>query len=87
MIDKLALQHLMRLALNGETQQQVAAVALHKMNELEIGLKSRATTDPAEAAHNGYLAFQIERFRRNPKDLDLPKPARIPAGPPIGATD
>ena len=84
MVEKLTVQHLLRLALNGDTQQQVAALALQKVNDLDGSLKSRATPDAAEAAHNSYLAFQIERFRRNPKDLELPKPARMPAGPPIG---
>ena len=87
MVEKLALQHLMRVALNGETQQQVAALALQKINDIEGSLKARATSDVGEAAHNSYLAFQIERFRRDPKELELPKPARVPAGPPIGEVD
>ncbi|HSH37271.1 MAG TPA: zinc-dependent metalloprotease [Chthoniobacterales bacterium] len=84
MIEKAAVQHLLRVASNTETQQQVAAVALQKISEVEKRAQSRATGGSADAAHNGYLALQIERFRRNPKELDLPKPARIPAGPPIG---
>jgi hypothetical protein len=85
MIEKQTLQHLLRLALDPAAQQQVNAAALQKITELETAVKSRPTTDPGEAAHNAYLAFQIDRFRRNPKDLEFPKPPRLPEGPPIGA--
>ena len=87
MVEKLSVQHLLRLASNTETQQQVAAAALHKIGEFEKRAQSRATGGSADAAHNSYLALQIERFRRNPKEVELPKPARIPAGPPIGSPE
>ena len=86
-VEKLTVQHLLRVAANTETQQQVAAAALQKISEIEKRAQSRATGASADAAHNSYLALQIERFRRNPKDIDLPKPARIPAGPPIGTPE
>ena len=84
MLEKLTLQHLLRLALNTETQQQVTAAALHKVSDLEQVAKTRSAIDPADVAHNSYLAFQIDRFRRDPKEVELPKPARLPAGQPIG---
>ena len=84
MIEKQTLQHLLRLAVNPETQQQVDAAALQKIDELDNAVKARAGSDAADAAHNSYLRFQIDRFRRNPKDVEFPKPARLPAGAPIG---
>jgi hypothetical protein len=81
------LQHLLRVAINADTQQQVAATALQKIEALDNSVKSRSSADAADVAHNSYLRLQIERFRRNPKDLELPKPARLPAGAPIGACD
>ena len=87
-VEKLTLQHLLRLAINPDVQQQVAAAALAKIDDVEKSAKLRsAAADPADAAHNRYLAFQIERFRDNPKDLQFPKTPRLPAGPPIGSED
>jgi hypothetical protein len=84
-VEKLALHHLLRLAINPDAQQQVAAAALAKIDDVEKGVKTRPAADPADAAHNRYLAFQIERFRDNPKDLQFPKTPKLPAGPPIGS--
>ncbi|HEY0368701.1 MAG TPA: zinc-dependent metalloprotease, partial [Chthoniobacterales bacterium] len=84
-VEKQTLLHLLRLAVNADAQQQVNAAALQKIDELEKNVKSRAANDAAQAAHNSYLLFQIERLRRNPKEFEFPKPARIPDGPPIGA--
>ncbi len=86
-VEKLTLQHLLRLAINPDVQQQVAAAALAKIDEVEKTAKSRPPADPADAAHNRYLAFQIERFRNHPKELEFPKTPRLPAGPPIGSHD
>ena len=85
MIEKQTVVHLLQLATNPDAQQQVDAAALRKIDEIEKNVRSRPLADLAQNEHNTYLLFQIDRFRRNPQDLHLPKPARIPDGPPIGA--
>src|SRR4051794_14206020 len=83
-VEKQFLHHLFQLAANVSTEQQVSALALHEITVLETRWKSQSAADPAEAAHNSYLLSQVERFRRDPKTLQTPVPARIPDGPPIG---
>ena len=83
-IEKQFLHHLFQLAANAATEQQVSALALQEIGLLETKWKSQSNTDPAEAAHNSYLLSQVDRFRRDPKTLQNPVPARIPDGPPIG---
>ncbi len=84
MLEKQCLNHLLQLALNPNTQQQVNALALQKIAELEARWKARPVADESEAAENAYLLFQIDQFRRNPKQLEFPRPAKLPEGPPIG---
>jgi hypothetical protein len=76
---------LLRLALNRNTQQQVNALALQEIAKLEAEWKKRPAADASQAAQNAYLLFQIDQFRRNPKGLEFPEPAKLPEGPPIGA--
>ena len=83
-VEKQFLHHLLQLAANATTEQQVSALALQEIALLEAKWKTASATDPAEAAHNAYLLSQIDRFRRDPKNLQIPVPARIPDGSPIG---
>ena len=84
MLETQMLQHLLQAALNPASQQQVNAAALQTIAEFESSWKARSLSEPADAAHVGYLLFQIERFRRNPQGVKWPAPAKLPAGPPIG---
>ncbi|MDQ2868128.1 MAG: zinc-dependent metalloprotease [Verrucomicrobiota bacterium] len=86
-LEKQFLQQLFRLALDPKTDQQVNAFALQRINSLEAKCKTHTSSDAAETAHNSYLLAQIDRFRRAPKTIDWPQPARIPDGSPIGSDD
>jgi hypothetical protein len=46
MLEKQFLNQLLQLAVNSATQQQVNAVALQKVSELETKWKARASSDP-----------------------------------------
>ncbi len=83
-LEKQFLNHLLRLATNANTEQQVNAFALQRIADLETKWKARAGNDPAEMAQNAYLLFQIDCFRRDPKALEIPAPPRMPDGSPIG---
>ncbi len=86
-MEKQFLNHLLRLALNRETEPQVNAFALQRIDQLANAWKSTSSNDPAEIAQNAYLRAQIDQFRRDPKALEFPDPPRIPDGSPIGADD
>jgi hypothetical protein len=86
-LEKQFLNHLLQLALNRETEPQVSAYALARIDQLASRWKSGSSSDPAEIAQDAYLRAQIEQFRRDPKALEFPKPPRIPDGSPIGADE
>jgi hypothetical protein len=87
--EKQFLAHLLQLALNRDTEQQVSAYARQRITDLESQLKTQtgASTDLAEKAQTAWLLEQIAQFHRDPKALDLPEPPRLPDGSPIGADD
>ncbi|MGI8889304.1 MAG: zinc-dependent metalloprotease [Chthoniobacterales bacterium] len=86
-LEKNFLTHLLQLALNRETEPQVTAYAQQRISDLDSKWKARASNDPAEKAQNAWLLSQIERFRRDPKALELTKPPRLPDGSPIGSDE
>ena len=86
-VERQFLNHLLQLALNRETESQVNAFALERVSDLEKKWKARSSNDPSELAENTYLLSQIDQFRRDPNALQIPKPARIPDGSPIGAEE
>ena len=86
-VEKQFLNHLLQLALNRESEPQVNAYALQRIDQLATTWKAIASNEPAEVAHNAYLRAQIDQFRRDPKALEFPKPPRIPDGSPIGADE
>jgi Met-zincin/Domain of unknown function (DUF5117) len=86
-LEKQFLNHLLQLALNHETEPQVNAYALQRIDQLATTWKTTSSKDPAEIAQNAYLRSQIDRFRRDPKALEFPQPPRIPDGSPIGAEE
>ena len=86
-VEKEFLSHLLGLAMRRDIEAQVAASALQRVDDLAAEAKARATGDAAEKAHNTWILAQIDQFRRDPKSVQLPKPARIPDGSPIGADE
>ena len=87
-VNERVLYHLMALASQEEAAGQVKAIALLKLFDLEAWLKGNipAFTDTAQQAHFTFALTEIERFRRSPSSLSLPRPLPMPAGSPIGTT-
>ena len=83
-VERHGLEHLCRVAVNPEAQQQVCAEALRRIYDLHEQVAKRASADPAQQAQRDYLLFRIEGFLRNPKEYQAPKAARLPDGSPIG---
>ena len=82
--EKLFLRKLLQLAGNPEGNQQVAAVALYRVNRMERSVNSRNSADAAEQAHLDYMLHQISQFKKDPTGFKLPKAPRLPDGSPIG---
>ena len=83
--EKLFLRKLLGLAGNTGGNQQVAAVALMKVMELQnsVGNASRSG-NPGEVAHRAYMAHQIAQFMKDPSGFKLPESPTLPDGSPIG---
>ncbi len=86
MTEKMIVQRLLRLAGDKSIMQQVSAVSLLKINELEKLSKQMEgfEENPLQAAHYSYLLHEINQFRREPSDYKLPKSPSMPDGSPIG---
>lgn len=86
LVQKRTLHHLLQLAGDKKIMQQVSAVALYKVNELEKELKSylERGTDSAANAHATYLLQQISRFKNAPDKFEVPAAPSLPDGSPIG---
>ncbi len=84
MIERQGLEHLCRVAVNPEAQQQVCAEALRRIHGLREQVAKRTSIDPGQQAQRDYLLFRIEGFLRSPKEYQAPKAARLPNGSPIG---
>lgn len=86
MVEKLVVQHLLQLAGDDGIMQQVSAVALLKVNQLEKRLNQMEgfEQDPLQAAHYAYLIQQISNFKREPGEYKVPVIPEMPDGSPIG---
>ncbi len=85
-IQKRVLQHFLQLAGDKSIMQQVSALALYKINQLEDDLKKslERDNDPASRAHVTYLLQQISRFKDAPDEFKVPEAPSLPDGSPIG---
>ena len=84
MVERQGLEHLFRVAISPEAQQQVCAEALLRIRNLQEEVRHRVSNEPAQQAQRAYLLFHIESFLRDPKEYQTPKAARVPDGSPIG---
>ncbi len=85
MVEKRVVHHLMLLAANSNTQEQVAALALRKLQNIENALRTSGSSSNEEvAAHNMYLRQKIQQFQQDPKDFKFPEVRQLPPGSPIG---
>ena len=85
-VQKRTVQHLLQLAGDKSVMQQVSAMALYKIGELESELQplAKRTGDPETSAHATYLLQQIGRFKEAPEDFKIPEAPALPDGSPIG---
>ena len=85
-VEKLVVQHLLRLAGDQSGNKQVAAVALHEAYGLaeQMQRELNAAKSVARRAHLEYLLFEIEKFKKDPSKYKVPKAPDMPAGSPIG---
>jgi len=85
LVQKLTVQHMIALASNKDASEQVRAINLLKIIEIERFLKqSTAQRNDLGKAHAQYLLQKILYFKNNPKEV-IPSPAvDLPAGSPIG---
>lgn len=83
---KLALDHLLQLAVNKKAALQVRAIAMMKIDALEkrINQSVKSTTDENQQAHFAYALNQIHLFKNNPDAIKQTVPVRMPDGSPIG---
>ena len=85
-VDTVALYQLMALAASDTAAAQARAIALSKIEDLQVFLNA-PVTDPDQRAHHRFALTQIKRFEVDPKKMDLPKPIEPPPGQPIGMDD
>lgn len=78
--------HLLRLAGDQEVQPQVAGEALAQIHSFERSFKRRleGQRDRIERAHLSYMLGEINRFKTDPGQYEMPDPPRLPDGAPIG---
>jgi hypothetical protein len=88
-VDNTVLFDLMSLAANEDAAVQVRAVASLKINELKDWLTTQAkiTKDESRRAQVTFAIAQVERFQKDPKQMNLTKPQEPPPGQPIGNLD
>ena len=86
--NNLALEKLMLLAINKETDTQVRAIALDAVTQLDRWLAERVASERVSAwrAHYGYARYQIEQMRNDPASIEQTVPVTVPPGEPIGTT-
>lgn len=86
LVQKLTLHHLLQLAGDKKIMQQVSALALLTINDLEESLTSdlASTKEPAAKGHQLYLLEQIRLFKQSPEEYKVPDAPGLPDGSPIG---
>ena len=85
-IEKLAVRQLIALAADKNADQQVAAIALLQLDDLDkqLDLELANEKDFSRKAHLTWLKNEIRLFRQNPKEYQLPPAPQMPDGSPIG---
>ncbi len=78
-------QHLMALATDGSAPAQVRAIATSHLDDVKRQATAMAQSADSETKAQGrYTLLMLEKFGRDPKSLDLPRPVEAPPGQPIG---
>ncbi len=84
MVEKLVLQHLMKLAMNQDASEQVRAVSFYKIKELKDYLSKKTSAKEMEKAHVMHSLLMIEQFMDDPNEWKNSMPKNMPDGSPIG---
>ena len=86
--NNLALESLLLLAINKETDTQVRAIALDAVTQLDRWLAERVASERVSAwrAHYGFARYQIEKMHNDPASIEQTVPVTAPPGEPIGTT-
>ncbi|MFT6322156.1 MAG: hypothetical protein ACJAT4_003091, partial [Granulosicoccus sp.] len=82
--EKLALQHLMKLAMNQDASEQVRAVSFYKIKELKDYLNKKTAGKEMEKAHVMHALSMIDQFMDDPNEWKNSMPKDMPDGSPIG---
>ncbi len=84
--DNSLLMHLLNLASNKETSDEVKAIAWIKIQDLNqyAAQEYINSSDSEIKAHYGYAIHQIKQFMENPEKFRQPDKILPPQGPPIG---
>jgi len=83
-VENAVLYHLMALAANQQAQPQSRAIAFRELKKLKSWVGAQTSKDESQRAHETFAIWQIERFEKDPKQIELSAPVQPPAGPPIG---
>jgi hypothetical protein len=88
-VDDVVLYDLIGLVANDHAREEVRARASEELQGLYAWLNARkGTIEPIrDQAHISFALRQIEQFEKDPKKMDLTRPAEPPDGQPIGTDD
>ncbi len=78
------LNHLIQLAINDKSYEQVNAIAAYKLEELLIWLEKNRGED-TEKMYKTHYIFKIKEFKEKPSSIKRNLPPSIPDGSPIGS--
>ena len=79
------LHGLLGLAFDTDADNEVRALALDAVQELDRWLRKRSSRDAAFRAHYGLGRFEIERLMKEPALIETLVPSAVPPGSPIGS--
>ncbi len=83
-VDNVVLYGLMALASNQQAQAQSRAIAFRELKKLKSRLSASRSNEESQRAHEAFAVWQIDRFEKDPKQIEMNAPVQPPAGAPIG---
>jgi hypothetical protein len=87
MTEKVVFHHILQLAGDIDIMQQVRAIALFKVHQLEGQYDKlfKSSQNTEDKAHYFYLTQMVAQFRNAPADFKVPPSPEMPDGSPIGS--
>ncbi|MTI39527.1 zinc-dependent metalloprotease, partial [Fulvivirga lutimaris] len=83
-VDQVVLNQFFNLAAHDEASQQVKAVVMYKLKELQSSLEKKSASSVAQKAHYQRGAMRIATFLEEPEEYEFIKNLTPPDGSPIG---